>query len=422
MAADSFEETTQELKTMTWLRAMSLGFLMAAALSGSGIGRAFANEVDFKKRLPSVAWVISPDDKDVSTGSGVLIDARRGLVLTAAHVVEARPDAVVFFAAKDANGKARSQSRWYLERIETFGSKGHVIAADTKHDLAVIQLERVPETAQEIVIAKESPDPGASLYSIGNSGAGEGALWRYFSGEVRQVYPTVFHFANNVEVDAQVIETTLPSNPGDSGGPILNANGELVGITSAGNVKERAVSLGIDVAEIRAMLDKNHLTVEAAALPVARILSQTIERDVFQYDRKGVMAHVSFEIKGAKGLACEVMAIVYDAKGRPIVSKDPEVSVVGGTLGTELGIKPSRDEMTYRNMVLFIPYEAIRKSVPMTPGEMFEPEATSPELWCSVQIRDVEGKRWIVEKAVTTTFRFDRSTNDNGPRLSKIDR
>ena len=51
-----------------------------------------------------------------------------------------------------------------------------------------------------------------------------------------------------------MVETDSPTNPGDSGGPLLNAKGELVGVTQGGALNAQLVSTFIDVSEVKQLL------------------------------------------------------------------------------------------------------------------------------------------------------------------------
>jgi hypothetical protein len=78
--------------------------------------------------------------------------------------------------------------------------------------------------------------------------------------------------------DAKVIETDSATNPGDSGGPLLNDKGELVGVTHGGAINAQLVSTFIDVSEVKTLLDTKAVKElkaeksekkERAAIPVA---------------------------------------------------------------------------------------------------------------------------------------------------------
>src|SRR5437763_14108779 len=78
----------------------------------------------------------------------------------------------------------------YLHAVAAFPARA--IAGDQRQDLALLQLESVPEGVAALPLAPRSARPGEVVHSIGNAGLGEGmedgTLWWYTSGTVRQVY------------------------------------------------------------------------------------------------------------------------------------------------------------------------------------------------------------------------------------------
>ncbi len=211
----------------------------------------------YKKAVPSVVWVHSKRSNGLATGSGSLIDKDRRLVLTNYHVVQDNPSAAVFFP-QFRDGHPIAEKEYYKDRAKRLGVAGKVIALDKKADLAIIQVEHVPEKTEALPLAAGSPEPGANVHSIGSAGKSD-ALFGYVKGSVRQVYKKdwraeleprkVAHF------EAKVIETDSPTNPGDSGGPLLNDKGELVGVTQGGAVNAQLVSTFIDISEVKQLLN-----------------------------------------------------------------------------------------------------------------------------------------------------------------------
>jgi hypothetical protein len=208
--------------------------------------------------LKSIVWIHSARDKGrVATGSGTLIDRQRRLVLTNYHVVGNNDRVTVLFPAYRGT-KPIAEREYYLDRLRRDGGiRGRVIARDRIHDLAVVQLESVPDGVQAMPLASDSVAPGQSVHSVGNPGD-SGALWVYTPGKVRQVYhkkwksqlgDDILHF------EADVIETDSATNPGDSGGPLVNDKGQLVGVTQGGAVNARLLSTFIDVAEVKSLLN-----------------------------------------------------------------------------------------------------------------------------------------------------------------------
>lgn len=211
----------------------------------------------YKKAVPSVVWVHSKRSNGLATGSGSLIDKDKRLILTNYHVVQDNPSATVFFPYF-RDGHPVAEKEFYKDRAKRYGIAGKVIALDKKADLAVIQIDHVPEKTDALPLAAGSPDPGANVHSIGSAGKSD-ALFGYVKGSVRQVYKKdwraeleprkIAHF------EAKVIETDSPTNPGDSGGPLLNDKGELVGVTQGGALNAQLVSTFIDISEVKQLLN-----------------------------------------------------------------------------------------------------------------------------------------------------------------------
>ena len=227
--------------------------LAAAALFLVLPGRVRANEEVFKKTLPSTVLIVSKGEDGLSVGTGVLVDAEKKLVATAYHVVQGSQHVVVFFPSKDSEGDVITDPRHYFDDAERLAIPAEVAASAPEHDLSVLRLERLPKGAEAIPLAKDGPKTGQSVHAIGNSGIADDALWRYSPGKVRNVYSKRWKAATD-QYAARVVETTLPANPGDSGGPVVNDQGQLVGITHGFDPNQQAVGLSIEVRELRKLM------------------------------------------------------------------------------------------------------------------------------------------------------------------------
>jgi len=213
----------------------------------------------YRQVLKSAVWVHSDRGGGrLATGSGSLVDKGRRLVLTNYHVVGNVPKATIFFPAYEGK-KVVPERKFYLDRQARLGIPGEVVEVDKAADLALIRIERVPEGVVELPVARESPDPGQTVHSIGNPGR-SGALWVYTPGKVRQVYGKTWKAKLDEKTihtfDAKVVETDSPTNPGDSGGPLVNDKGVLVGVTEGGATDAQSLSLFVDVSEVRKLLNR----------------------------------------------------------------------------------------------------------------------------------------------------------------------
>src|SRR5262245_11854173 len=79
------------------------------------------------------------NEVQVSFGTGVLVDARRRLLVTNFHVVEKRPDVIVFFPSFQG-GDVVTDPEHYKQNLERLAVRGKVLYAEARHDLAVVQL------------------------------------------------------------------------------------------------------------------------------------------------------------------------------------------------------------------------------------------------------------------------------------------
>jgi S1-C subfamily serine protease len=204
-------------------------------------------------------------------GSGVLVDLENQLVVTNYHVVDDAKEVLVFFSAYDENGELITDHRIYQENFAALNEAGiamvgRVVGRWKCKDLALVQLSHLPIEAQAIPLAAVGVQPGENVHSVGNSGVvRKQQLWRYTRGVVRNVFQLEGSPGYLIK-DAYLLETDSPTNGGDSGGPVVNDQGELVAIvmghetslhaTSNGGVHEsRLVTHAIELREVRALLE-----------------------------------------------------------------------------------------------------------------------------------------------------------------------
>ncbi|MFO0808492.1 MAG: serine protease [Gemmataceae bacterium] len=211
----------------------------------------------YRDTLKSTVWIRSERGNLVASGTGSLIDRRRHLILTNYHVVGDVDRVTVYFPTYEVgDSKPVAEKEYYEKRSRQLGVRGRVVARDKQADLALIQIDRVPEGAQALTLAPDSPMPGQPVHSVGNPGK-SGALWVYTPGKVRQVYHKKWRAkleSGVVQFEAKIVETDSPTNAGDSGGPLVNDKAELVGVTQGGSLDAQSLSLFVDVSEVKRFL------------------------------------------------------------------------------------------------------------------------------------------------------------------------
>ena len=160
-----------------------------------------------------------------------------------------------------------------------------MILFNKKVDLALIQLDSLPEKINAVPLATGSPEPGSATHAIGNAGK-SGALFGYIKGTVRAVYQKQWKAEIEpkrvLNFDAKVVETDSPTNPGDSGGPLLNDKGELIGVTEGGALNAQLISTFVDVSEVKKLLESKavrDLKVEKPAVKEVREKALIVKDD-----------------------------------------------------------------------------------------------------------------------------------------------
>ncbi|MBI1321795.1 tetratricopeptide repeat protein [bacterium] len=220
----------------------------------------------YRRLVAGSAWVVyvKPDGSgEYASGTGWIVDGPNRLLITNHHVVSADDESNVNAVVADKDlrvyfpwtrdGRLISDRSEYL-RQGTF-VKATVIDSNPTIDLAVLRLESIPAGVVPLPLSARMPEPGSQVHSIGNPGA-SGGMFVYTSGTVRQIYRGKREYGGGQKVEATIVETQSPANPGDSGGPVVNGRGQVVAICSAGNQKAQLMTIFIDVSELKDYLAK----------------------------------------------------------------------------------------------------------------------------------------------------------------------
>ena len=247
---------------------VALGLTLFGSLAHAGE----RPDVVYKKTLKATALVATGG----GTGTGWVLDKDKKLMITAEHVVGTDKEVKVFFPA--FKGKKVISSREFYESQAPV--RGRVVRVDVRRDLALIELEELPEQVANLPLAEESPEPGESVHAVGCPGASTG-LWVYSEGRVRQTSELRWTDDSRKGRKARVVETSIAINPGDSGGPLVNDDGELVGVNHGARESARLVSVSISVEEVR-----EFLTAPAKAAPPKEVAEQLRKAQEARQEKK----------------------------------------------------------------------------------------------------------------------------------------
>ena len=158
-----------------------------------------------------------------SAGSGIIID-EKGTILTNNHVVAGGGDLEVTFE-------------------DGTTAPARVVGTDPGDDLAVI---RADVSGQKLTAAtlgsSESVRPGDPVLAIGNPFRLEGTVTEGIVSSIGRTFST----GSGTRPIRNMIQTDAPVNPGNSGGPLLDCQGKVIGINTAlDNPTGQDVNVGI---------------------------------------------------------------------------------------------------------------------------------------------------------------------------------
>jgi len=140
-------------------------------------------------------------------GSGFIYDTQ-GNILTNAHVIHGAQEIEVTFS----DGLVRAATR---------------VGEDLNSDLAVVRVA-LPEGVEPLPLGDmESLAVGQTVVAIGNPFGLQGTLTRGIISALGRTIPalTIFSIPQAIQTDAAI-------NPGNSGGPLLNLEGEVIGVNA----------------------------------------------------------------------------------------------------------------------------------------------------------------------------------------------
>ncbi|HTV33684.1 MAG TPA: trypsin-like peptidase domain-containing protein [Methylocella sp.] len=165
-------------------------------------------------------------DSDVQAGTGIIWDAA-GHVVTNYHVLKGTDEFAVHLPSGDS-------------------APVRIVGTAPNYDLAVLQLEEPHGELHPIAIGSSADlQVGQSAFAIGNPYGLEQTLTAGIISALRRSIPT----GEGHEI-AGGIQTDAPLNPGNSGGPLLDSAGRLIGVTTmiiSGSGSSAGVGLAIPV-------------------------------------------------------------------------------------------------------------------------------------------------------------------------------
>ena len=237
--------------------------------------------------------------KRTSLGSGVIIDGKRGFILTNEHVIV----------------KSKTITVGLKDRREF---KAQIVGADPDSDLAVLRISS-PKALPDITMGDSTNLMiGETVIAIGNPfGLSNTVTTGVVSATNRSVRTENMVYHNFIQTDTSI-------NPGNSGGPLLNINGELIGINTAIYAKAQGIGFAIPINTAKRIV--SDLIRFGEVIPAwIGITVQDIDADLARYLKasaiKGVLVKKAEKIGPARKSGIREGDIILSIKTGNILSE-----------------------------------------------------------------------------------------------------
>lgn len=171
-----------------------------------------------------------------SSGTGSIVSAE-GLIITNNHVID---DAESVYVALYPPGGRRELTGEDLH-------EARVVRFDEVSDLALVKLVKPPAGLKPLPFGDFGAlKVGEEVHAIGHP---LGNTWTYTKGVVSQIRDN-YRWTDGTGAmrSASVIQTQTPISPGNSGGPLIDGNGRMVGVNTFGSASAQAQGLNYAVA------------------------------------------------------------------------------------------------------------------------------------------------------------------------------
>jgi len=261
----------------------------------------------------------APDYKQRSLGSGFIID-RDGYIVTNNHVIEGA-DEIKVSLANDKEFDAE------------------IVGRDPNTDLALIKIKGAPDLVPLKLGDSDKLLVGSWVVAMGSPfGLEQTVTAGIVSAKGRVIGSGPYD---------DFIQTDASINPGNSGGPLLNMNGEVVGINTAIVAQGQGIGFAIPINLARGIIDqlKAHGSVTRGWLGVG---IQDLTPELAEYyglkDKQGVLVAQVFEGDPADKAGIKAKDVIIEVNGKPIVtSRELTAMIAEIPVGQKTPIKILRD-------------------------------------------------------------------------------
>jgi putative serine protease PepD len=184
-----------------------------SASSASAVAN--STEAAAAKVLPSVVKIYGANQQQSGSGSGIVLTAD-GQILTNNHVAELGVGGSLAVSFNDGTT-----------------AKATIVGRDPLTDLAVIQAHGVSGLTPATLGSSENLDVGQPVVAVGSPFGLESTVTTGIISALNRPVTTQGEAMNDPTTVFPAIQTDAAINPGNSGGPLVNLDGQVIGINSA---------------------------------------------------------------------------------------------------------------------------------------------------------------------------------------------
>ncbi len=207
--------------------------------SGTDLVAPVASLPELVKRVkPSVVSVLTYDAKGEPLISGTGFYIRPGEVVTNVHVIKGAHRAEIH----TLDGKGR-----------TYPVAG-ALAVDEEADVALLKVDVPAERSRPLALSTALPDEGEQIFVIGNPLRLEGSISDGIVSAIREV-PAL----------GRIIQVTAPVSHGNSGSPLFNMRGEVIGIVTVKVTNGQNINLALSVSRLAAIKESELMSFDQVA-------------------------------------------------------------------------------------------------------------------------------------------------------------
>lgn len=278
----------------------------------------FLNDPFFRQFFGNQLELPSRPQESHGLGSGFIVSAD-GYILTNEHVISGVSQIEVTLSSREKPYPARK------------------VGADSELDLAVLKIDAEEDLPAVSLGDSDSVRVGDWVVAIGNPyGLDHTVTVGVISAKERPMTIENKQYRNLLQTDASI-------NPGNSGGPLLNLNGEVVGINTAINAQAQGIGFAIPSSTVKAVFDElvNKGSVDH---PWLGVYLQPVTEEAAQYfglsDQNGAIVASVVDGGPAAQAGLRQGDVIVGYNGNDIANPNQLIELVQGTaIGSQVEVK-----------------------------------------------------------------------------------